>query len=644
MKFLLSIVCVAALLTSTNAQNKSEKVTMNWGETDLLDRRTTIYAPEPTAEAVVLNSMTRIRIELQNNRPLITVQVHRRIKIMSDNAAQNQSILKLPIALPANRIVLGIKKAQLIDINEGQVAIPIEESKEENIEKIVLSQVKSGHILEYLYNFTTDSLPFATNWVMQENIPVRHSELWVSVGAAFETSFALQNKEKINNFVDAASNAKVFIARDLAALQVNASSFVKSDYLTSVRLQVNNTSENGSKQGSYSTWRDLAQNIVKSGKLGVQYIEMSNFDKIWRTIESSVNSAKNTEEKIRTVYSFINKNVEWNGECSIYAKQSLNDAYESHTANSGELNLMLVACLNAAGIRATPMLISTRSHGKANVNTVSAAQFDHLICQTELNGAPCFLDAGDVYRPMGMLRVEALNGDGWSVDPSAPQWSKIIPTLSVRQTLSTFTLSPEGDLRGKFSKTSKGYEAVVQRNDQSRKATTQLLQREYFGIRVDSVTTFNLDANINTSFKRNFYCVIPQATEAVDNKMTVKPLWHTGLENSILSAQRAAPIDFAYPVNDLHVFNLVIPEGASVDKMPKDELYELPNKGGAYQFTAVQSGSIIQLTIRVQIERLHFDASDYNKVKELFDRVAAKQLEMVVLKNVRTEALSSSRR
>lgn len=64
-----------------------------------------------------------------------------------------------------------------------------------------------------------------------------------------------------------------------------------------MRLQVNNTSENGSKQGSYSTWRDLAQNIVKSGKLGVQYIEMSNFDKIWRTIESSVNSAKNTEEK-----------------------------------------------------------------------------------------------------------------------------------------------------------------------------------------------------------------------------------------------------------------------------------------------------------------------------------------------------------
>jgi hypothetical protein len=290
------------------------------------------------------------------------------------------------------------------------------------------------------------------------------------------------------------------------------------------------------------------------------------------------------------------------------------------------------------------MLISTRSHGKVTVNTVSVGQFDHLVCHTEINGAPCFLDAGDVYRPMGMLRVEALNGDAWLMDAATPQWIKITPTLSVRQTLSTFSLSVEGDLRGKFSKTSKGYEAVIQRNDQSRKATTQILQREYTGIRIDSVTTFNLDANINTSFKRNFYCVIPQAIEAVDNKMTVKPLWHTGLETNILTEQRANPIDFAYPINDLHVFNLAIPEGASVDKMPKDETFELADKGGAYQFTAIQSGSIIQLTIRVQIDRLHFDAAEYPRIKELFDRVAAKQLEVVVLKNVKTEALSSSRR
>jgi hypothetical protein len=361
-------------------------------------------------------------------------------------------------------------------------------------------------------------------------------------------------------------------------------------------------------------------------------------------MQSSVNGAKNTEEKIRAVYTFINKNVEWNGEWSIYARESLNQIYETHTANSGELNLMLIACLNAAGVQAMPMLISTRAHGKVNVNAVSAGQFDHLVCHTELNGAPHFLDAGDVFRPMGMLRVEALNGDGWLMNVAAPQWLKLTPMLSVRQTLSMFGLSNEGDLRGRFTKTSKGYEAVIQRNDQSRKTTAQLLQKEYSGIRIDSVTTHNLDGNLNAPFKRNFFCFIPQAIEVVDNKMTIKPLWHISLEEKTLLPQRQAPIDFAYAINDLHAFSLSIPEGASVDKLPKDEMYELPNKGGAYKFTAILSGTVVYLAFQVQIERLHFDASEYDKVKELFDRVAAKQKEIIVLKNVRAEALSSSRR
>jgi hypothetical protein len=434
-----------------------------------------------------------------------------------------------------------------------------------------------------------------------------------------------------------------------AVLLTSASAQNKSDKKTmnwgeTDSLQVSKTSGNGGKQAYTTTWRDLAQNLTRSENLGAQFQQRTNFENIWRAMQSSVNVAKNTEEKIRTVYTFINKNLEWNGEWSIYARESLNQIYETHTANSGELNLMLIACLNAAGVQATPMLISTRAHGKINVNAVSAGQFDHLVCHTELNGAPHFLDAGDVFRPMGMLRVEALNGEGWLMNVAAPQWLKLTPILSVRQTLSMFGLSNEGDLRGRFTKTSKGYEAVIQRNDQSRKMTAQLLQKEHSGIRIDSVTTHNLDGNLNAPFKRNFFCFIPQAIEVVDNKMTIKPLWHLNLEENTLLPQRQAPVDFAYPINDLHSFSLSIPEGASVDKMPKDEMYELPNKGGAYKFSAILSGTVVYLAIQVQIERLHFDASEYDKVKELFDRVAAKQKEIIVLKNVRAEALSSSRR
>jgi Transglutaminase-like superfamily len=392
-----------------------------------------------------------------------------------------------------------------------------------------------------------------------------------------------------------------------------------------------------------TTWGELAQNFYKNEKIGAQYLQKDNYEDLWKAMQPSVVMAKTEEEKVRAVYNFINKNVEWNGEWRIYTAESLNKAFQSRSANSGELNLMLVACLNAAGIRAQPMFVSTREHGKVDVNAAIADQFNHLICYTESNGAPRFLDAGDIYRPVGMLRTEALNNDAWVLDITNIRWVKIVPTLSVRQTLSTFSLSKEGDLRGRFAKTSKGYEAVVERNDQSRKNTTKSLQKEYQGIRIDSVTTYNLDANLSSSFKRNFYCFIPQAIENMDNKMTIQPLWRTNMEDYVLSAQTPRPVDFVYPVNDLHVFNLSIPEGASVEKMPKDESFELADKGAVYQFTAVQSGDIVQLTIRLQIDRLRFEVKEYPKLKELFDKIVAKQAEKIVLKNVKTEPLSSRR-
>lgn len=644
MKYILIIASLAALLSSTNAQNNIDKKTMTWGETDLLDRRMSTYPAEPTAEAVVLDAVTRLRVEMKDNRPQMTVQVHRRIKILNETAVATLSKINLSLDLPSNRVQLSGMRAQLIDLSDDKQSIPVEELTEGNNQYLVISQLKSGYILEYRYELTTDSVPSASNWTFQESLPVRRSELWSTIGSAFDYTFTIQNKEKITPLIDPKSGAKVFVATEIPATQLKTSRLMTSDNFTSVRFQINSvTLAGGSKQSYTLTWRELAQNFHKNNKIGAQYLQKDNYDGIWKAVQPLLAGAKNEDEKVKIIYNFINKNVEWNGDWRIYATESLNKAFENRSANSGELNLMLIACLNSAGIRALPMFVSTRSHGKVNVTMASAAQFDHLVCYTESNGAPRFLDANDVNRPVGMLRVEALNNDGWLLDMNNPQWVKIIPTLSVRQTLSTFSLSKEGDLRGRFAKTSKGYEAVTERNDQSRKNTTRLLQREYVGIRIDSVTLYNLDANLNSSFKRNFYCVIPQAIEAVDNKMTIHPLWRTSLEEQVLPAQRPSALDLAYPISDLHVFNLAIPEGASVDKIPKDESFELADKGAMYQFTAVQSGDIVQLTIRLQIDRLHFDASEYPKIKELFDKITAKQAETIVLKNVKAEPLSSRR-
>jgi hypothetical protein len=428
MKLMLTAACFAALIASTNAQNNLDKKPITWGETDVVDRRMTVYTPEPTAEAVVLDALTRLRVEMKDNRPQLVVQVHRRIKILSEAAAQSQTTITLPMDLPANRVKMGTIKAQLIDLSEVLQTIPIEESKENNVERLVLSNIKSGYILEYRYDFTTDSVPVLTNWAFQETLPIRRSELWASVSSAIDYSVSTQNNDKINSFTDSRSNAKVFVATDMPAMRIKTASLITSDYLAAVRLQINSGSTTGTAK---LTWRELAQNLQKNPKIGAQYLQKSNFEELWSAVQPVVAEAKTPEEKVRVVFNFINKNVEWNGQWDINCRETLDKAYQNHSANSGELNLMVIACLNAAGIRAQPLLISTRPHGKVNVNTPFAGQFDHLVCYSESNGAPFFLDAGDIYRPLGMLRTEALNSDGWVMDVANPQWIKLNPTLSV---------------------------------------------------------------------------------------------------------------------------------------------------------------------------------------------------------------------
>ena len=301
MKYLLAILCFTALLNPTNAQNIDKK-TIIWGETDLLDRRMSTYPSEPNADAVVLDAVTRVRMEIRDNRPQMTVQVHRRIKLFNDAAVATLSKISLPIDIPANRLQMRDMRAQLIDVSDDRQSIPLEELKEGNSQYLIFSQLKSGLLLEYRYEFTTDSIAPLSNWSFQENLPVRRSELWATISPAFDYTPTFLNKEKINTFADAKSTAKVFVATDIPPTRIKTSSLMTSDYPTAVRFQINSvTPIGGNKQVYTATWRDLAQNLYKNEQIGAQYLQKSNYDQIWKAMYPSVSAANLTVSRSKII-------------------------------------------------------------------------------------------------------------------------------------------------------------------------------------------------------------------------------------------------------------------------------------------------------------------------------------------------------
>ncbi len=626
--------CLLAIFPTIIAQNPIKK--FEWGDIPSADRHLTSYEPDPLADAVVLGAITKLKVEFKDNKPQMTVSVYRRVKLFTDAALTSQNSVEIPFDFAQNQFKVDKIKAQMTDSEGNQINVDVTEMTQINNRRLVFSGLKTQRILELSYEMTSDNLESISSWSFQEPLPVRHAELWTIIDVAFEHTFLLQNEKNIHVMLDSKSGAKVFSTNDLPANKpaVDAFSITTGDQITGVHLQLKSVElSDKTKKPIVSSWSELANRVQKNEGIGQQYSKKSNYDALWKIVQPLVNAAKTEDEKLKIIYNYINENVSWDGEWNTTAGTSLNTAFEKKTANSGELNLMLIACLNEAGFHAYPMLVSTRQHGKTNQSTPFLSQFNHLLCYVERSGTPSvLLDAGSVHRPIGLPRVEALNGDGWIANPKNLQWLPITSKIIARQTLAAFSVTSEGDMKGRFVKTSKDYEAIADRDEQVRRRAVKAIEKQYLGIRIDSVTNSKTD-NSAAFFKYNVYCFLSQVAPIDSQKMTIKPLWRTGFEvNPLTAIPLNSAFDFPYLIQDLHVFALQIPAGSTVLKNPEPDMIELPDKSAGLSLTVSINANIMQLSMVVKINKLHFEASEYLDLKAFFDKIIAKQSEIIVLK------------
>jgi hypothetical protein len=68
--------------------------------------------------------------------------------------------------------------------------------------------------------------------------------------------------------------------------------------------------------------------------------------------------------------------------------------------------------------------------------------------------------------------------------------------------------------------------------------------------------------------------------------------------------------------------------------MPKQRNLTLPKEGGSFQYLISQNDNKITVSIRIKIKQIFFTPGEYFFLKELFDDIAKKLQEPIVLKKV----------
>jgi len=639
----LSLLCFPTLF--------AQQLEMKLGKVDKTDLQMTVYEGDSSATAVVLGDYGSITFDVNPGGLRYRFLRHRRVKLL-DQSAFDEGDISIPSYRDGERV--SKVKAYVILPNGKKIKVSNKDMFEEKISddweatKFAFPNLKEGCVIDYSYEITSDNLTTLRDWYFQEDIPIRMSELRVEMPEWFDYLTLFNGQENLadiktsRDFINTANyqiptTSTTYLAKDVPALKEESYITTMDDYRMRIQFQLRSVQIPGQTYEKYLyDWDQVAETLREHQYFGDQYTKKRNYKKLLEETESLLAEAGTKAEKVRLAYYYLANTMEWNDEYRLLVNTELDDAFEKKTANSSELNLMLIALLREQGITAHPMLVSTRSSGKMMQHYPIVSQFNHTIAYVELEGKPVLLDVGDANRPMGLPRVESLNRAGWVLADKSATWLNLQAPESADIMVANMDLQKDGTLKGVLNCNHQGYSAVHERNryNEDKEATywQERLAEQFVDVKIDSVIFEHADDPEET-LKEKIYCTIPAAAAAVGDFIYLSPAVYSSFsENPFKLEKRLYPVDIPYPVKEQIVSIFTIPEGYAVEELPESVNMVLPEDGGQFTYQIAQSDNRVQLVCKMNLNKTFYLPGEYPGVKNFFDIMLQKQGEQIVLK------------
>lgn len=504
-------------------------------------------------------------------------------------------------------------------------------------------QVKEGSIIELSYQKSTLNIFTLEPWYFQHDIPTLYSSLSIKPFKRIEHLFILNGVE-LND-----GKNSVWVEENVPALKEepfvrNMSNFrkkMKFELKDYKRTYSSNFGAYVMKSSLFETWEELHREMYKGNTI----IYGRSPDEIGRKLVDSIKSANmDTLQMMKAIYTYVRDSVEWNGKLSFIHSPWAEPILQQGSGNSGEINSALCDLLNEVGIPSDPLLISTRDHGAYLYNYPSITQFNHLICAAQIGQKIYFLDAINPHRSWDQPAAFDLNDHGMLINPRAGGWLAIPDQYEAgRKVLVNARLSEDGNIKGNITEMYSGYAAVDLRG------LIVALEEEGADITVEEiwekrVTDGNPDTRIDSIKIEHLHDPENQLiitydietedfTSRVGDFIYLDPMMiFSDNENPFLDKNRTHPVDFNYHSREDFVLNLYLPETFQVAQVPQNQSVIFPGKIIEFRFLCQAVGSQVSLTSMYHRKQSEFGVEAYPYLRELYDKMLARQGEQIVLK------------
>lgn len=530
--------------------------------------------------------------------------------------------------------------------------------------KITMPNVKEGAVIEYKYTIESPYITSFPDWEFQSGVPVNYSEYKTSIPEYYNYSshfkgfiapkVSRQTENKSITFtlkerseghvvrtsfssekIDYTVNKITYIEENLPAMKEEAYVNNINNYKSAVVHELSMSKMPNSIAKHYSTdWQSVVKTIYEDDDFGPELNKTNYFEEDLNAVLAGLTD-KN--DKINAIFNFVKSRMNWNDYYGYSCDQGVKAAYKQKTGNIAEINLMLIAMLRHAGLTARPVLVSTRSNGIAYFPNRTA--YNYVIAAVEGDNKIILLDASNKFTQPNVLPLRALNWlgklireDGTSIDID------LMPNVASKESITmNYKLDATGRIDGKIRKLYTDYNAEIFRQRFSglkEDAYLESLENKMNKIEIseykrDNEKEMKLPVIETFSFSGSDFC------DVVGDKLYFSPMvFFTTDKNPFNQEKREYPVDFGFPYQDKYVINIDMPEGYVLESLPSPLNLQTDNKLFGFYYNILSTANRIQLTFTLDINVPIVTSENYEVLKDVFQKLVAKQNEKIILKKV----------
>ena len=640
---------------SINAQPK-----MKFGKVTEEELKMTSYEADSTAEAVILgeSSYLNIQVSVASNRFQLVVEVHRRIKILHKNAIDDWGNVSFSLYENNGKSEkLSNFKGLTLNLVKGKIeeeklslkdAFREQSSENTSTQKFTFKNVQVGSIIEYVYTIYSDFYSRIPDFMVQTSIPVMWNDILFEYPENFKYKYFITGSEPIyhsettstmdySGGYNFAKTRNIWVFKNVPSLKQMDFMRPVKNYRTKINYELYGVDFPGRTYENYSSsWVEINKDLMSSENFG------KLLDKLAPTKEIAVGlgvSEASEMEKILASVNYVQTNYIWNEKLRVYPSQEWKKNIKEQKGNSADLNFTLIGILKNLGIKAYPVILSTRANGMIFQSFPATDDFNYIITAIEHKGKFILVDPTSEFTGLDMLPEYCLNGEGMLIREAGHKWIPLDNNIPYDiSEFVQFSFDDERKVKAEYQVKYSDYAAYFLRNSIDKKGGEEKYIKESIEDNKEfNITDFNFE-NLNNLSKpviKKYIASPDDYLQEMDDIILFKPILFPNFkENPFKKDKRTFPIDFTYPRNYAHTVIIQLPQGYEFDEIPKNVRMASPDRSLFLSVIYSVEGNILSMMMKYNIAASMFITERYEEVRTFFDNVVAKENEQIIIRQL----------